>query len=288
MPISPELAERLGRALGSPPVADRPLSGGCIADVARVDLADGRRVVVKHDGGPRPRLDIEAGMLTDLAATGTVRTPAVLLGEADLLVLEHIENNGTRSAAGGAAFARVLARLHAVSSDAYGYPRDTLIGSLGQPNPPSADWAPFFAEHRVRVFARLALDRRGISPADMRRLETLCDRTEELIGEPPARPAMIHGDLWSGNVLWSSGEVTAVIDPAIYYADPEIELAFIALMGCFGDDFFDAYEDVAGIRPGFWETRCDLYNLYPLLVHAALFGGGYGAQAMAVTRRLGF
>ena len=135
---------------------------------------------------------------------------------------------------------------------------------------------------------RLARDRRGIGPEDAARLEALAGRVEDLIGEGPDRPALVHGDLWSGNVLWKSGAVAGVIDPAISYADPEIELAFIDLMGCFGNAFYRAYEEALGIREGFWETRRDLYNLYPLLVHAALFGGGYGSSAMQIARRLGF
>jgi fructosamine-3-kinase len=281
-------AARIEQATGRRPVRAEPLAGGCIADVLRVSLDGGGSVVVKQDGGPAPRLDLEAWMLGDLAATGTVRTPGVLLGDPDLLVLEHIENDGERSDDGGADFARRLAALHAVTTDRFGYERDTLIGSLDQPNTWTAEWPAFFAERRLLPMARLARDRRGISAEEAARIERLGSRVADLIGELPARPALIHGDLWAGNVLWKGGVVAGVIDPAISYSDPEMELAFIDLMGCFGRAFFDAYAGHAGIRPGFRETRKDLYNLYPLLVHAALFGGGYGASALAIVRGLGF
>ena len=280
--------EKLTTILDADVVSAQPLGGGCIADVARIDLADGSHAVAKLDQGPDARLDIEARMLADLAATGAVHTPDVIHSEPSLLVLEHIPNDGVRSKQGGIRFAESLAALHSVSADRFGHPYDTLIGPLDQKNTWSASWAIFYADQRVRPMAAVACERGNLSNRDVRRLDTMCAHMAELIGEPPARPAFIHGDLWAGNVLWSDGVVVGVIDPAVYHADPEIELAFIDLMGCFERSFFDRYRDVAGIRHGFWETRRDLYTLYPLLVHATLFGGGYGASAMATARRLGF
>ena len=98
---------------------------------------------------------------------------------------------------------------------------------------------------------------------------------------------MIHGDLWGGNVLCGSNGLSGFIDPAIYYADPEIELAFMTLFGTVGDRFFRRYGEYHAIRPGFFEIRRDLYNLYPLLVHVRLFGGGYLGQVQSILRRLG-
>jgi len=103
----------------------------------------------------------------------------------------------------------------------------------------------------------------------------------------PERPSLIHGDMWGGNVLCRNGAVAGFVDPAIYYADAEIELAFSTLFSTFGDAFFSRYRELRDIRPGFFETRVPLYNLYPLLVHVRLFGGGYVAQVERTLTRFG-
>ena len=120
-----------------------------------------------------------------------------------------------------------------------------------------------------------ALNNGRLAPASFGRLEKLCARLGDWI-EEPAQPSLIHGDLWDGNILVADGRIAAVLDPAIYYADREIELAFTTLFGTFGEAFFARYGELRPIAPGFFEARRELYNLYPLLVHATLFGGGYG------------
>lgn len=118
-------------------------------------------------------------------------------------------------------------------------------------------------------------------------IERLAARLPDLIGEP-APPALVHGDLWGGNLLVRDGRVAAFIDPALHHADPEVELAFTTLFGTFGEPFFRRYGEIRPIRPGFFELRRDLYNLYPLLVHVRLFGGSYvGAVGRTVTRLVG-
>jgi fructosamine-3-kinase len=276
--------ERIGELLGVEVAGVAPLSGGCVAEVHRVELGDGRRVVVKVDRGPDAKLDIEGMMLDRLHETGRIPVPGVLHAEPGLLVMEHVEHDGRRSEAGEATFADRLASLHGVTWDRYGFEADTLIGSLDQPNPPEKSWARFFAEHRLSYMGRLAEGRGALPRGVMGRLERLAGEVEGVIEPGPERPALIHGDAWAGNVLWNGGELAALIDPAVYFADPEIELAFIDLMGSVGRVFWDAYGEAGTIRPGFWERRRTLYNLYPLLVHAALFGGGYGAS---VSRSLG-
>lgn len=118
------------------------------------------------------------------------------------------------------------------------------------------------------------------------RIERLAGRLDRLL-EEPARPALLHGDVWSGNVLFTGTAVAAFLDPAISFGHPEIELAFTRLFGPFGEAFYRAYDEIAGIAPGFFEARADLYNLYPLLVHVHLFGQGYLARIDATLRRHG-
>ena len=120
----------------------------------------------------------------------------------------------------------------------------------------------------------------------LRRIERFADNLDEWLIEP-ARPSLIHGDIWSTNVLASDNRITGFIDPAIYYGHPEIELAFITLFNTFGDPFFQRYDERNGIAPGFFDTRRDIYNVYPLLVHVRLFGGGYWSGIEQVLSRHG-
>lgn len=277
---------RIAAALGIGVRRSAPLAGGCVADVRAVDLEDGRRTVAKV-GSPDARLDIEARMLIHLAETGAVPVPAVLHSEPGLLVMEHIEADGARSAQGEAEAADMLAALHAISADQFGFGQDTLIGGLPQPNGRMNDWPRFFADRRLLFMGRRALGAGRLPGRTMDRLERLAADIDRFITPPPPRPGLIHGDVWSGNVLWHRGRVAAMIDPAIYFADPEIELAFIDLFGCFGRAFWDRNAEVGEIREGFFEVRRDLYNLYPLLVHTTLFGGGYADSVVHTLDTLG-
>jgi fructosamine-3-kinase len=119
---------------------------------------------------------------------------------------------------------------------------------------------------------------------NLREVEQLAEQLDDLV-EKPQRPSLIHGDVWSGNVLAQGDRITAFLDPAIYHADPEMELAFISLFNSFGKPFFERYREVREVRPGFFEVRRDLYNLYPLLVHVYFFGGGYLDTVRSILRR---
>lgn len=274
---------RIEEITGQRPTGHGPLSGGCIAEIYRVDLADGSAVVAKL-GWSEGDLELEAWMLRYLTSHSEMPVPAVLHGDADLLVMEYIETSGGLDAAAQTHAADLLAALHAVKGPAYGLERDTLIGSLPQPNGEMPSWVDFFAERRLLHMGREALASGGIGGDAMTRLERLAARLPEFIDEP-AHPALIHGDIWGGNVLTRAGRIAGFVDPAIYFADPEIELAFSTLFSTFGDSFFSRYAEHRPLAPGFFEVRRDLYNIYPLLVHARLFGGGYGAQADAIARR---
>lgn len=181
--------------------------------------------------------------------------------------------------------ADLLAALHGIEAPRYGFACDTLIGPLSQPNPESDDWIAFFRDHRLLHMARAALAEGRLGQGMMSRIERLAGRLPDLIGQPAA-PALIHGDVWGGNVLVRNGQVAAFIDPAIYHADPEIELAFSTLLGTFGAEFFARYQEHRPLRPGFFEVRRDLYNLYPLLVHVRLFGDSYLSQIDGIVRRM--
>ena len=272
MDIRREIACLLGRA-----VADiAPLGGGCVSAVYEVRLDDGRRLVVKADDSGGGNLPVEAFMLDYLAERG-LPAPAVVAVSEGLLVMEYAEGDSLFDAAAESHAAHLLAALHAQTAPAFGFERDTLIGGLRQPNTPAARWLDFFAEQRLSYMAAEAA-RAGRLPATTRaRVERLAGRVGDWLVEP-ARPALIHGDVWTTNVLARAGRVIAFLDPAIYYADPEIELAFIGLFGTFGRAFYEQYHALRPIAPGFFEERRELYNLYPLLVHVRLFGSSYVGQ----------
>ncbi|VAX39631.1 Ribulosamine/erythrulosamine 3-kinase potentially involved in protein deglycation [hydrothermal vent metagenome] len=269
-----DLRSRVEHALGHPVTSTHPLSGGCVADVVQAELAGGGMVVVKHGG---TTYETEAVMLRALQERSGVPVPEVLHAEPDLLILEHIKHDGQLNEAVERDAADLLAELHGVAGEHFGFSQDTLIGPLVQPCPPAVSWVEFFGEYRLRHFGSRAHAQGAITSACWQRLQKLVDRLGDFLDEPE-HPSLIHGDIWSGNVLCLGGRVAAFIDPATHYAHPEVELAFTTLFSTFGRAFFARYTQHRPIRPGFFEVRRGLYNLYPLLVHAILFGGGYGKQ----------
>ena len=278
--MSPEeIAQRLGRGLAS----ERPLAGGCVGDVRLWTLTDGQKLVAKL--APQGGLEPEGFMLTYLKQHSSLPVPGLLIAEDDLLVMDWIPHDGKGGAAGERDLAHHLASLHGISATCFGLERDTLIGPLDQPNGYKARWVDFFAGRRLRPFTALAAERGGLGSQDRTALDRLSERLDEFLEEPEA-PALLHGDCWSGNVLFDRGGVAAFIDPAVYYGHPEVELAFGTLFGPFGETFFESYGALRPIAPGFFDLRKDIYLTYPLLVHAALFGGGYGARAGRIARRL--
>ncbi|MBI2584738.1 MAG: fructosamine kinase family protein [Rhodospirillales bacterium] len=280
-----QIADAIARATGARPVRIAPMGGGCVGDVARVELADGR-VVVAKTGDKGSRLDLEGFMLDYLRDNGGLPVPEVLHAADDLLVMSFIETSGGITDGAQVHAAEILARLHAVTADRFGFARPTAIGGLRQPNPWTASWRDFFRDQRLLYMARQAFDA-GRLPKDLlARVERLALRLESWIGDD-AKPSLIHGDLWTGNVLVRGGRVAGFVDPAIYYADAEIELAFSTLFGTFGAPFFARYAELRAIAPGFFEERRELYNLYPLLVHVRLFGGHYVGSVEATLKRFG-
>ena len=226
-------------------------------------------------------------MLSYLARHTTLPVPKVLVCDDGLLVMSHLPGSSSFDTGAQRHAAELLAQLHSVTSPRAGFERDTLIGSLHQPNPWTDSWVSFFADHRLRHMTDEAA-RTGRLPGSVAtRVHALAARLGELVDEPRTC-SLVHGDVWSGNVLAQGGCITGFIDPAIYYGHPEVELAFITLFSCFGEPFFDRYRELRDIPDGFFQTRRNVYNIFPLLVHVRLFGGGYVQQVSGVLRSLGF
>lgn len=274
-------------AAGFPAVDIEPLGGGCVSEVFALRTAGGERLVAKADADGTASLPTEAYMLGYLATHSRLPVPAVRHSGERLLLMEFVPGDSRFNEAAERHAAELLADLHAITSPAYGFDRDTLIGGLRQPNDPAGTWLEFFSERRLRHMAAAAA-RAGRLPESIRqRVQRLSEDLDQWL-EEPARPSLIHGDVWTTNVLARGGQVTAFLDPAIYFAHAEIELAFITLFRTFGQAFFERYRELRPIAPGFFEQRRHLYNLYPLLVHVHLFGGSYVASVESVLQQFGY
>jgi fructosamine-3-kinase len=255
-----------------------PLHGGDIHQAWRIDPPSGERFFVKANNRPLARIfELEAAGLRALreAAEPLIRVPRVLAVGRHYLALSWIPVG--RGPDAGARLGAGLARLHRTTASTFGWAEDNWIGSLPQANDQEADLATFFGEQRLRSQA-------GHQSARLRaRLDRLCDRLPDLLpmGEPPA---LLHGDLWGGNWASDGDGLPWIYDPAVHYGCREADLAFTRLFGGFPGSFYDAYQAAWPLEPGF-EDRVDLWNLYPLLVHANLFGGGYAGQVEAILRR---
>ena len=279
------LEEAIARAAGARPRRLSPMGGGCVGDVYRVLLEDGSTLVAKA-GDAGSGLATEGFMLRYLAEHSRLPVPDVIHADDTLLLMSFIETAGGLTAEAQGHAAELLADLHGIGADAYGLDRATLIGGLDQPNPWNPSWIAFFRDQRLLYMAGQALDAGRLPPRLMRGIERLASRLDRWL-EEPVRPSLIHGDMWGGNVLCRGGRIAGFVDPAIYYADAEIELAFSTLFGTFGKPFFERYASLRPLRPGFFEERRDLYNLYPLLVHVRLFGGSYVGSVENTLGRFG-
>jgi fructosamine-3-kinase len=285
--MSVSLQTLLTQLLGFAPTRITRLMGGCIGEVYRIDLPDKTALIAKVADGIGVTLEPEGFMLHYLKTHSSLLVPAVIHTSDTLLLMEFIEGDSCFSTTAERHAAELLAALHTVRGEQFGFERDTLIGGLRQPNPHYDSWIDFFRDQRLFYMAGEAA-RVGRLPGHfLTRLENFAARLGDWLTELDY-PALIHGDVWTTNVLTSHDRITGFLDPAIYYAHPEIELAFITLFNTFGMGFFQRYHEIRPIAPGFFETRRDIYNLYPLLVHVHLFGGGYVASVDSILSRFGF
>lgn len=279
--------DRIQNLIGHEIARMTPLSGGMIAEVYRVDFIDGQSVAVKVAKGDKAKLDIEGRMLRYLAKHSELPIPEVIHSESNLLIMRYIDNQGGISSNVQENAAHHLASLHNISSEKFGLSFDTLIGSLHQPNTQYDSWIDFFREQRLIYMADVAYKAQQLPLSIRQRIEQFAPQLDDLLYEPDS-PSLIHGDMWSGNILAKNDHIASFIDPAIYYAHPEIELAFSTLFGTFGQAFFDTYHNLRPIEPDFFEERRYIYNLFPLLVHVTLFGAGYVSQVDTILKKLSY
>ena len=259
-------------------VSISPLSAANTAQIYRIATDNKSTFVAKvAESG----MDIEAWMLNYLKIKSKLPVPAVFYSNEHIIIMEFINPHHSLDDQGHRHAAEVLGALHQIHADTYGMERDTLVGSLKQPNKQNKDWVDFFAQQRLLYMAGEALRENKIDKNMMKLIEKLAGKLGTYI-KNPAQPSLVHGDVWGGNILCGNGRVAAFLDPAIYYADPEIELAFIRLLNTFSDSFFARYNEINPIKPGFFEERAYIYSLYPLLVHTRLFGTSYARKAQKI------
>lgn len=274
--------EELARALGGAVTGARPIGGGDINDAWRVEAGD-RAVFVKTNDGADPEMFLrEAEGLAWLAEAKALRVPAVLAVSSAFLALELIEP-ARRAPDFADRLGRGLAALHRFGAEGFGWREDNFIGSLPQDNGREEDWPTFYARRRLEPQLRMAADRGRTSPEMRRGFSRLFARMRELVGpsEPPAR---LHGDLWGGNCHVDEHGAPVLIDPAVYGGHREMDLAMMQLFGGFSERVFAAYDEAYPLAEG-WRERVPLYQLYPLMVHVNLFGGGYAASVERVLSR---
>jgi len=260
------------------PIAAEPIGGGSIAQAWRLGSRAGA-LFLKTGTAAHP-FDAEAQALAEIAATHTVRVPRPIVhgvaGASGFLVLEWIDlrDEGDWAAAGAA-----LAALHGATRATYGWQRDNAIGATPQFNTPAASWATFWRERRLRPQFRFARERGLHALAALE--AAACRASDALLAAETPPASLLHGDLWRGNAAFDDAGCLVLFDPSTYYGDAETDLAMARLFGGFPASFFAAYDAARAPRPG-RGRRLALYQLYHVLNHANLFGGGYVAQARAL------
>ncbi len=295
----PDAALRLERLLGTGVRECRGLGGQHGVRHYRAALADGRVVFAKiardapgggagrdgpggaPSGGGPAGFEAEARGLRWLGEAGAVPVPEVAgWGETALVISWVPEEAAGRQAA--ERFGRDLARMHAAGAGAFGAPWTGSIAGLPLGNDAGDSWPEWYGTQRLLPYARRARDAGFLTPADVRLVEDIAARAADLAG-PAEAPSRIHGDCWSGNVLWSGGRGW-LIDPAAHGGHRETDLAMLALFGApFLSRILACYEEVAPLAAG-WRDRVPLHQLHPLLVHVCLFGSSYRAAVLDAAR----
>lgn len=284
-------------ALGGIVTDLRRVAGGDLNDAYAARLADGREVFIKTsvDAAPGSYAAEAAGLRWIASAAGAPPVPDVLAvvdppgreREPRMLALSWVEP-GRLSNAGAEALGRGLAALHRAGAPGYcaappGAPAGLRIGPLELPAGSASTWAEAYATYRLRPLAQRAASSGALSSDGLATLERVCERLPDLTG-PPEPPARLHGDLWGRNVLANTDGIPHLIDPAAYGGHREMDLAMLRLFGGPGERCLSAYAEAFPLADGHQE-RVELWQLFPLLVHAVLFGGGYGQRAATIAHR---
>ena len=259
--------------------------GGCINKAAVINTSEGKYFVKWNYITLREMFEVEVKGLELLRSTNIVEIPKVLglvdAHDESFLFLEMIEPE-TICSSFWEDFGRKLAKMHQVTNKYFGLTHDNYIGSLVQKNNSTEDWNDFFYHQRLIYQLQLAFDSGKMDKSILIHFENLYRRLNEIL--PKELPALLHGDLWGGNILKGKNGEVCLIDPAVYYGHREMELAYTMLFDNNPDTFYQAYELEYPLEKDF-DKRIPIYNLYPLLVHVNLFGGGYINQVKSIVEK---
>jgi fructosamine-3-kinase len=263
-----------------------PLGGGDINKAFRLSTSSGPFFMKFNSASRYPGMfEKEAAGLHLLGATGEIRVPTVIThgqaGDDIFLVLEHL-NSSSRKATFWSDFGTALARMHRHTSDSFGLDHDNYMGSIPQSNRKHLNWADFFTLERLEPMVRMARNDGFLIRDSISAFDRLYRRLPDIFpGEPPA---LIHGDLWTGNHMVDEHGNACLIDPAVHYGHREMDIAMSRLFGSFAPEFYEAYHAGYPLEKG-WRERVDICNLYPLLVHVNLFGEGYVGSVERIVGR---
>lgn len=268
----------------------RYVSGGDINEACVLTMDDGSFLFMKaNSAAALSNFKAEADGLRRIRETGAIGVPRVLATGTDegssFLLMEYIIG-GRRVSHYWETFAAELAAMHRadISADlSYGLEKDNWIGAREQINTPKSSWITFFRD--CRLAPQFSSAARYFSAEDRKRIDDLLSHLDRFLIEPE-RPSLVHGDLWSGNMITGNDGKGWLIDPAVYYGHPEVDIAMTELFGGFPPAFYDAYEETGMLQPGY-EDRRDLYNLYQLLNHLNMFGSGYLPAVKRILKRYG-
>ena len=272
------LAGEIEAVIKTPIANVSQVDGGCVSPAARLQTSQNVLYFVKWAtrGKGRP-LAAEAFALEHIAETNTVRVPNVIAYGSLWLLLEWLPPGAPTDAA-WASFGRDLARLHRCRHEQFGWSQANFIGSLPQQNGWSADWSDFWRDQRLEPQLSHAVDGGRLGRGEVARFEQLFARLAGLLAVGQDEGAsLLHGDLWGGNAH-PTGDVIAAVDPSAYYGHREVDLAMAALFGGFPRAFWSGYEEEWPVQQAGFSERRAVYQLYYLLVHVNMFGGGYAAR----------
>jgi len=259
------------------------LSGGDINEVLRLSTSHGEFCVKRNSASRFPYMfEREASGLELLRSNSSFTVPEVITtgeeGEASYLIMEFIDS-GNKASGFWEDFGRKLADMHQHTSTSFGLNEENYIGSLSQSNKQHSDWGSFYAEERLIPQLVLARDKQLLDAATCKKAEGLCSRLSEYF--PKENPALLHGDLWSGNYMVDAKGDPALIDPAVYYGHREMDISMTLLFGGFDGVMYAAYNELYPLEND-WRGRVELCQLYPVLVHVNLFGSSYARQVESI------
>lgn len=280
--LSPAFRTAVERSIGTRIIAGSPLSGGSINSAMKLEGETENYFLKWNDAHRFPGMfEAEAAGLHLLSTNSTFCIPQLVecgtVDHTSFLLLEFMDKGPADWESAGIA----LANMHRQPAEKFGLDHDNYIGSLRQVNTQHSTWPEFFANERILLQVQLAVEKKLLDRMDCYRAENFCTCIDEIFPKEP--PALLHGDLWSGNFMFTK-KGPSIYDPAVYYGHREMDLAMTHLFGTFDDDFYNAYEELFPLEKG-WRGRVQYCNLYPLLVHVNLFGGGYVSEVRSILEK---